>query len=202
MEYSLTYSIGIPVVSAFIGWVTNYIAVKMLFRPRKPFSLLGYKIQGLVPKRQKELALSIGETVERDLLSLSDIVHALQSPTSVTAVVAAFDKEIDPLLQRLVETYPMLGAFIQGGVRDQVKGVFLTHLTNRAPQMISTLSNGLSGEISIKDIVREKMEEADLSKLESIIYRVSSQELRAIEILGGVLGFLIGVGQVVILYAG
>ncbi|MCD6493331.1 MAG: DUF445 family protein, partial [Archaeoglobaceae archaeon] len=56
-----------PLLGAFIGYITNVIAVKLLFHPKKPINLLGIKIQGLIPARSEELT-------ERILDSLSDIL--------------------------------------------------------------------------------------------------------------------------------
>lgn len=58
---------SLPFVAALIGWFTNFVAVKMLFRPRKAVRILGIRFQGLVPRRQKELAEKIAETVEKKI---------------------------------------------------------------------------------------------------------------------------------------
>ena len=47
-----------PFVGAFIGWLTNYVAIKMLFRPREPWYILGFPMQGVMPRRQRDLALT------------------------------------------------------------------------------------------------------------------------------------------------
>jgi uncharacterized membrane protein YheB (UPF0754 family) len=49
--------ISIPVIGFIIGYFTNYLAIKMLFYPRKP--ILGF--QGVLPKRRNELAKNIAE---------------------------------------------------------------------------------------------------------------------------------------------
>ncbi|HCR36914.1 MAG TPA: DUF445 domain-containing protein, partial [Opitutae bacterium] len=59
----------IPIVTALIGWGTNWVAIRMLFEPKKPFSIFGLNIQGLVPKRQRELASKTAEVVDREILS-------------------------------------------------------------------------------------------------------------------------------------
>jgi len=46
----------IPIISAFIGWFTNWIAIKMLFHPREPKKFLGLTLHGIFPKRQKVIA--------------------------------------------------------------------------------------------------------------------------------------------------
>ena len=52
-----------PTVGAVIGYVTNSIAVMMIFRPHEPRGILGFQLHGLVPKRQPDLARKIGEVV-------------------------------------------------------------------------------------------------------------------------------------------
>ena len=73
---------SLPFVSALVGLGTNFLAVRMLFRPRKAFKILGFKIQGLIPRRQAELARKIAQTVEEELISHDDIERALSSPRS------------------------------------------------------------------------------------------------------------------------
>ena len=53
----------LPIIAALIGWFTNYLAVKMLFHPRLPLKIFGFSIQGVFPKRQKQLADKLGTLV-------------------------------------------------------------------------------------------------------------------------------------------
>ena len=66
-------------IGTFIGWVTNYIAIKLLFRPYKEINILGFKIQGVIPKRRSEIALNIGQTVNTQLISIKDITNTINS---------------------------------------------------------------------------------------------------------------------------
>jgi uncharacterized membrane protein YheB (UPF0754 family) len=59
--------ITIPAVGGFIGWSTNWLAVKMIFRPLRERRFLGIRVQGLVGRRQKELAAAIGRVVGNHL---------------------------------------------------------------------------------------------------------------------------------------
>ena len=52
----------VPILfSAFTGWVTTWIAIKMLFHPRKPISIFGFKVQGIFPKNQQLIAQNLGQ---------------------------------------------------------------------------------------------------------------------------------------------
>lgn len=60
----------LPVVGALIGWITNYLAVKMLFRPYNPVKIpfIPVTIQGVLPRRKMELAESVARAIEEELL--------------------------------------------------------------------------------------------------------------------------------------
>jgi uncharacterized membrane protein YheB (UPF0754 family) len=192
---------SIPVISALIGYVTNYIAVKMLFRPHSPKHILGLRVQGLVPRRQREIAASLGKMIERDLLSHSDIQEALKSKETTEEAAAFLNEQVDQFVQRLASQNPMIGAFLQGPLLEQVKGLLGAQMAERFPVFMERVVERLEGRLDIKAIVQSKVEAFDLTKLESVIYEVTARELKTIELLGGVLGLLIGLIQVAIMVA-
>jgi uncharacterized membrane protein YheB (UPF0754 family) len=70
-------------VGAVIGYITNWLAIKMLFRPHEEKRFLGFKVPftpGLIPKERYRMAKSVGETVGTHLLSRETLVDALCSP--------------------------------------------------------------------------------------------------------------------------
>ena len=61
-----------PVVGAFIGFITNVIAIKMLFRPLEEIRIFGIRVPftpGVLPKQRHKLAINIGVMVEKELLT-------------------------------------------------------------------------------------------------------------------------------------
>lgn len=78
-----------PVIGALIGYCTNYIAVKMLFYPKKEIRICGHKLPftpGAIPKGKPRLAKAIGNIVASDLLTEEDIRQKLSSPETEKAV--------------------------------------------------------------------------------------------------------------------
>lgn len=71
-----------PLIGAVIGYITNYIAVKMLFRPYKEKRIGKIKIPftpGIIPKRQAELAKAVGKAVGENLFTENDLVAAFEN---------------------------------------------------------------------------------------------------------------------------
>lgn len=196
---NITAIISIPVVSALIGYVTNYIAVKMLFRPHHPRRFLGLTLHGLVPKRQAQIAASLGTMIERDLFSHQDVQEALQSAETAEEAAGFLNEQVDLFAQKLAAQNPMVGAFLQGPLLQQVKDTLSAQMTERFPELIGRIVDKVEHRLDVSAIVERKIAAFDLSKLESLIYEISKRELKTIELLGGVLGFLVGLIQVALM---
>ena len=188
--------LSIPIIAALIGYVTNFIAVRMIFRPHKPTRFMGIVFHGLVPKRQPEIARSLGTMIERDLFSHDDIHAALQSKETLEEAGAFLSEQVDLFAQRMVAQNPMIGAFLQGPLLDQIKTLLRQQMMDKFPQFMERVVTRVEDKLDVSQIVQRKIEGFDLSKLESLIYEISSRELKTIEILGGVLGFIVGLIQV------
>ncbi len=109
MEYQqyLPYLIP-PLLGALIGYVTNYIAIRMLFRPLRPWRLLGLRVPltpGIIPAKRGELARKMGEMVGEHLLTVDDVGQAFGKESiqrelrlAVTDKLGIFlDRELGPL---------------------------------------------------------------------------------------------------------
>ena len=71
-----------PVIGAVIGYFTNFIAVKMLFHPKKEIKVFGHKLPftpGAIPKGKSRLAKSVGDAVGNNLITQADIESRLLS---------------------------------------------------------------------------------------------------------------------------
>ena len=73
----------IPFISAFIGWFTNWVAIKMLFHPKKPIKILGITFIGIFQKRQVQFAEKLGKLVSDELLSFQDIESKITNPANI-----------------------------------------------------------------------------------------------------------------------
>lgn len=184
-------------ISTFIGYVTNVVAVKMLFWPRRPINLGFYVVQGVLPKRQAQIAQSLGELVDKELLSLDDVLERMNTPEIQEKLV---NKVSEFIKDRLGELLPRIipGRLIQIIV-DTLDKILRQESANLIDQIFIGGKEYLTDEIQVSKIVEEKVNAYDLDQLEAMIKGISAPELTFIEVLGGVMGFIIGLVQVAII---
>jgi uncharacterized membrane protein YheB (UPF0754 family) len=189
----------IPIISGFIGWVTNWVAIKMLFHPRKPVNFLGITFHGIFPKRQQQFAEKLGKLVSQELLSFSEIEQKIINPSNLKKMMPLVEAHVDDFLRnKLKDVFPVISMFIGDKTISQLKGFFMTELEALFPVLMQRYMKNLQEELDLERIVIEKVAGFSSNKLEEILMSIMSKEFRFVEIIGGVLGFLIGLLQVAI----
>lgn len=188
--------IGIPLISAVIGYLTNYIAVKMLFRPLYPVKFAGFTIWGLIPKRREDIARKIAETVHQELISpevFSDTIQSIELNDEMEHLV---EKILEERVKKVIlESYPV-AALIIDGLIAKFKGIIAQEMILHMGTITEKLADKFQDKIDLSEIVMAKINSFDMEYLETMVFKLASSELKHIEILGGVLGFLIGLIQV------
>ena len=196
---ALTTWIAVPLLGGVIGYVTNRIAVKMIFRPIKPVSVIGFKVQGLMGRRQQELAVSIGRVVGDHLVQHRDVVRSFENVDLEELFGSVLDQGLAPKIDEL-RSLPLIGGFLTeervGDLRDSIVKKVLEHKGTILEKLEKAVEDGLD----VRQMVTEKVAAFPVEKLESLVLEVAERELRAIEVLGAVLGVLIGIGQVFLIW--
>jgi len=187
----------LPIIAAIIGWLTNYLAVKMLFHPKVPLNLLGISIQGVFPKRQKKLAEKLGSLVAKELFSIGDITKKIEDIAKSEKSMELIGKRIEKTIRnKLVKSFPMLAMFLTDDMVEKVTNLFKSELQDFLTDFSQDIRERLEENIDVEKLVRDKVEAFSSDKLEQILFAIMKKEFRFIEIIGAVLGFIIGCFQV------
>ncbi len=188
----------LPFIAALIGWFTNFIAVKMLFHPKKPIKILFFTVQGIFPKRQNLLAEKLGDVVANDLFSMDDIAQKIKN-VDKSGTLAIVDSKLDNYIEnKLPAAMPMISMFLSDDLKGKIKATLLEEIEIILPDVIESYTSKLTESIDIKGTVSEKVANFSTDKLEDILYSIMKKEFKFIEVLGAVLGFIIGLVQIFI----
>jgi uncharacterized membrane protein YheB (UPF0754 family) len=190
----------LPTVGALIGWFTNLLAIKLIFRPLKPFRipLINWDFQGLIPKRRAQIAGSIGQIVEKELISVEDIIGHSNTPEVKKEVLLTIKKTIiDKVSDRIPGFIPLglqavLLKYIEDILDKEAESLFKSFMERFSEYMIK--------DVKVGKTVEDRINALDVLELERLVMSVSQRELKHIEILGGIIGFLIGLGQAGLLF--
>ena len=185
-----------PFIAAFIGWITTWVAIKMLFHPKKPTRFLGITFQWVFTKRQVQVAQKLGAVVAKELIHFDEIAIMLRDPEQLRSLTPTIEKHLDTYLQvRLKEKLPVISMFVSDGMMQKIKEGMLEEINLLLPEIINQYTDSLSKKIDIERIVTEKVAAYSSDKLEEILLAVMKKEFWFLEVVAAVLGFLIGLIQ-------
>lgn len=184
-------------IGGIIGYITNVLAIKLIFRPIQPIKIpiLNFEIIGLIPKRRNEISKNIGEIIQEEFLSMDDILESIMTEDDKEKIIEYIKEKINKIAQEKMSFIPL-------PIRGMVEGYIMDAIDEEIKKAINELSdeiiNKAKERINIQEMVETKINKLDLYELENLIIKVAKKELKHIEILGLVLGFLIGIIQGVI----
>ncbi len=183
-------------IGAMIGWITNFIAVKMLFRPYKEINFIFFKIQGLLPKRKNQIGEGIAEVVDKELISIRDIISKISPKDIEENIGMIVDKILESRLkEEIVKNFPMAAFFLSDSMLEKIKGIIRESILDNKDEMITVFAKYLENNVDIKSIIVSKVNAFSLEKVEEIITTLAKKELKHIEYIGAVLGGVIGLIQ-------
>ena len=186
-------------ISGAIGWITNWIAIKMLFRPHKEINFGLFKIQGLIPKRRTEIGSGIANIIQNELISVKDVISNIDREEFSKRLNALIDEVLDKNLKKKVkEKFPFLQMFFTDKIAKDVGNTIKDIIMGNQEKIFEIFSNYAEENIDFEVIISDKISNFSLDKLEEIITFLAKKELKHIEVIGAILGMLIGAVQYLI----
>lgn len=155
MEF-LKYAVPI-LVGALIGYCTNYIAIKMLFRPKNPVKIGSVKLPftpGIIPKNQPRIAKAVGEAVGEKLFTSDDIKDVLQSEEMKSNITGS--------LMGLVTTDRTIEEILKGNMGDEKYGEVIDKVYDT---VCDKIEEGIK-EADIASIIKDAGKDAILEKVQ------------------------------------
>ena len=186
-------------ISATIGWITNWVAIKMLFRPHKEINFGLFKIQGLIPKRRAEIGSGIANIIQNELISVKDVISNIDREEFSKRLDSSIDKVLEKNLKAKVkEKFPVLQMFFTDRMAKDVSNTIKDIIMENQEKIFEIFSNYAEENINFEVIISDKISNFSLNKLEEIITLLAKKELKHIEVIGAILGMLIGAVQYLI----
>ena len=183
----------IPIGSAFSCWLVINIFFTLLFRPHQPRSILGFEVQGILPKKQSTIAARAGKIVAEQFLSLKTIEEKISDPSTLQKIMPLIEEHIDDFLRnKLKKGMPFIGMFVGDKTVSSLKKVFMTELETLFPNIMRSYASNLITDLNIEQLVSQKIATASIQEVETSVRKNFSNELRLAELMSASIGLIIG----------
>ncbi|HNL85097.1 MAG TPA: DUF445 family protein, partial [Chitinophagales bacterium] len=138
------------------------------------------------------------EIVQRDLINFTDIKDRLKDPDALKNFEEEIAQRVDVAIRERIERSPILDVIVPDQLISNVHKTIVEEIGKNLPNVIDTSLTKIEQKLDIHQLVKNKVEAFSDEKLENLLLDITSKEFTFIEIIGGVLGLLIGIIQLLI----
>jgi uncharacterized membrane protein YheB (UPF0754 family) len=190
--------IGVPLITAFIGYITNWAAVKMIFHPREFVGVGPIGWQGVIPARNAKFAADIAENVG-EVLSARDLASGFDPDELEVLLAGRLDAEMPAVVREAAEViHPGLWDDMAPEAQQMVIGQLRAEGSQLARQVVGDIGELSDELLDLKALVVDLLSGENVDRLVRLFQRLGRKELRFIEYYGGVFGFMVGCLQVLL----
>ncbi|RLG51426.1 MAG: hypothetical protein DRN99_08570 [Thermoproteota archaeon] len=165
---------------ALIGYTANRLAIWMLFHPADPVKVGPVTLQGVIPKRRRELIERTAEVTSRRILSDKDILEAIRR---------AQEEAIRDALEEKLAALPVVGK------------VLSRLAASASSAAASKVVKWMEGRIDVRSLISRKMSEVSSRELDTIFKEVIGRELVYISLNDAAIGAIVGAVEALVLSA-
>lgn len=196
MSSSVFVVVTVPLVAAFVGWLTNWQALVMIFQPLKFRGVGPIGWQGILPRKALKFADDVGRMLTERLISPRDLALRLDPAEMEQLLARTLDAETRTLTREAAELiHPGAWDQLPEPLRESIVAQVRAQTSLAARELFDKLQ-GISDELlDVRALVTRELTGDNTSRLVMMFKRIGNKELKFIEYSGGVFGLLIGLAQ-------
>jgi uncharacterized membrane protein YheB (UPF0754 family) len=183
----------LPAFGLFIGFASDWLALQMLFHPKKPMKILGLTYQGLFLRRQQEVSRDYARLVADQIITPANIWQAILEGPGSDRLFSLVQKHVEQMVDEQAGIARPLVAFAIGSRRYQeMKKLVTAKLVETLPQTLRHVDNYAEGAMDIRNTLTERMQKLSPEEFEGMLRPAFKEDEWSLIIVGAVLGFIVG----------
>lgn len=188
----------IPLFGGFIGWFTDWLALKMIFYPKYPKRYFGlFEWQGLFLKRRAEVSEQYGRLIAREVVTPRNVIDAILRGPASDHLFSMVQKHV----QRAVDDQagvarPFMVFAVGSGRYQEMKRVVAEDIMKRLPDTLRHVEKYAGEAMDIEHTLASKMKTLSMEEFEGLLRPAFQQDEWILIAVGAALGFLVGELQV------
>lgn len=190
----------LPTGGLFVGYLTNWLALKLIFKPTRPINLGFYKIQGLFLKRQKAVSATYANIVSKKILTTENIFNAIFSSKNQTKLHSIIRKNIEKAVDNTAGSFRTIIQLLTGrsayqNIKNELSDIYLEFLPNAINRSFEYMDEAIDMEHTLDD----KMSNLTSTEFEGFLHPVFEEDELKLILVGAILGLFAGFLQMIFL---
>lgn len=189
----------IPFTYGFVGWVTNWLALKMTFYPIQFVGIppyLGW--QGIIPRKAHKMASKSVDVITERLLNIKEVFLKVDPKKAESVFLPALESSIRYTMKEFSDSLdPKLWDLIPEVVREEIYHKVRRESGVTIRKVIRKLQKDIDSLFDLKALVLKKLSGNNVGLVVELFKEVGAPEFRFIERSGFYFGFLLGLVQMI-----
>jgi len=189
----------LPAAGFCVGYLTNWIAIRMVFSPREPVKIGRMTVQGLFHKRQNEVAEAFGRIVATRVLNADNIVATVMEGDGATRMNDIVEQRISDLIAKY-EAHPMAKLVLPEEKRPALRAELLERIKTEWPKPGGFFHTFAGESVDLQGELERRMKALDRESYEGVLRPAFRHDEWKLIAAGAVLGTTAGVLQLVYIF--
>ncbi len=194
--YFLPYRFGLPLYGCALGYLTNWVALNMVFRPLHPIRLGPFRIQGLFLRRQAEVSERFAAIAAEEILTTEAVMTEILAGERAERARALCEEHLTPLLETGM-TGMMVKALGPEAVA-QLRRAIVDHAIREALAALADPEFNRARAVGLAEVIASRMKGMSPAEFQDVLRPAFHEDEWIIIFLGALFGFLAGWVQLVV----
>lgn len=183
----------LPAFGLFIGFASDWLALQMLFHPKRPVKILGLTYQGLFLKRQQEVSRDYARLVADQIITPSNIWQGILEGPGADKLFALVQRHVEQMVDEQAGIARPLVAFAIGSRQyQQMKKSVTEKLVQTLPATLKHVEGYAEGAMDVRNTLMERMQRLSPEEFEGMLRPAFKEDEWSLIAVGAALGFLVG----------
>lgn len=193
----------LPVFGGLVGYVTNWIAINLIFRPLRPRRIGPWVLQGLFLKRQRQVARVWCRLVTREIVTIRQIIEAMIHGPRAAATRALVKRHIQPIADEALGSLRPAAEVAVGSKRlAEIRRSVGDKAVSVSIEPFKHWGFNEDRALVLERLLRERMEALPPEEFQDLLRPCFQEDEWKLIVMGGVLGLMAGVAQLLLVFGG
>lgn len=186
----------LPAGGLLVGYLTNWIAIKIIFEPQQPINVLGFKFQGMFLKRQKEVSRVYSDIIEAKVINTKNITQIVLNGSGSEQLLELIELHVNDAIERYVAiAQPYFALGVGSAQYYKMKKLAAQQIFDNTEKYMHYANEYADKALRVGDDLCERMQQLSPEEFEGVLRPAYEADEWKLILTGAILGMIAGFMQ-------